>query len=169
MRDGLVVPMMLMLSVAVWPGLATTPPSTLMMLGPPPIFAVTGCSSAEAQSAAASENMRVARMPASEQCEACPRLDGILCRLVHAVDIETFAQEQGLELSDGRVRVEVLLTADHIVLDLDVFDVVVIATYRNLRDLLVPPGQLCRLAQAEGVLRVDAPLRATPTVPGVDP
>jgi hypothetical protein len=90
---------------------------------------------------------------------ACPRLDPILYALAAASDPAAFAAVSNIPYEQGRALVFVTLTAP---VDFDQYGATVTAQTDQLAQALVPPNELCRLANDANVAAVRPPDMAAP-------
>ncbi len=93
---------------------------------------------------------------------ACPRLDAILYALATASDPAAFATASNIPYEQGRALVFVTLTAP---VDFDQYGATVTAQSDQLAQALVPPNELCRLANNPHVVAVRPPDMASPARP----
>gem|GEM_PF-1997298 len=93
---------------------------------------------------------------------ACPRLDPILYALSTASDPAAFAAASNIPYDQGRVLVFVTFTAP---VDFDQYRARVTAQTDQLAQALVPPNELCRLANDANVTAVRPPDMAAPARP----
>ncbi|MGB9631865.1 MAG: hypothetical protein ACPL8I_00915 [Chloroflexaceae bacterium] len=91
---------------------------------------------------------------------ACPRLDPILYALTTASDPAAFAAASNIRYEQGRALVFVTFTAP---VDFDQYGATVTAQTDQLAQALVPPNELCRLANDANVAAVRPPDMAAPT------
>lgn len=93
---------------------------------------------------------------------ACPRLDAILYALATASDPAAFAAASNIPYEQGRALVFVTFTAP---VDFDQYGATVTAQTDQLAQALVPPNELCRLANDVNVTTVRPPDMAAPARP----
>lgn len=133
------------------------------------VFAHTGCSGVPQAGALAAPSPSVAPMaplgaepitggPAGDAGKggpaACPRLDPILYALTTANDPAAFAAAANIPYEQGRALVFVTFTAP---VDFDQYGATVTAQTDQLAQALVPPNELCRLANDANVAAVRPP------------
>ena len=97
---------------------------------------------------------------ASKKQERCTNLSDALQKVAQAEDPNTYAQENALLAKDGLVRVMLTLQDGA-----DAFWTPPVETELSIKQryqLLVPPEQLCALAQDARVVSVDTPKTASP-------
>lgn len=90
---------------------------------------------------------------------ACPRLDPILYDLATASDPAAFAAAANIPYEQGRALVFVTFGAP---VDFDQYGATVTAQTDQLAQALVPPNELCRLANDPNVAAVRPPDMAAP-------
>ncbi|MFQ3663954.1 MAG: hypothetical protein SNJ69_16395 [Chloroflexaceae bacterium] len=93
---------------------------------------------------------------------ACPRLDPVLYALATASDPAAFAAASNIPYDQGRVLVFITFTTP---VDFDQYGASVTAQTDQLAQVLVPPNELCRLANDTSVTAVRPPDMAVPSRP----
>lgn len=117
----------------------------------------------------ASENKETDRPPVDYPDKGNPKLDSFLNQLIAAErrgEAEAFARQRDVQLTDGKVRVEIQAVPGQLDVAANVTasfgTIEVIARVQNAIQAVVPISDLAMLAEKESIQMIREPVRAVP-------